>query len=115
MWSEIVAILAGLVLLTGVMSVVPALGKHLEKMGRFLTGFKAIIGAVALILGIIGIFGALSLLNVMLIIAGLVLLMEFLPMIPGVGNVLEKFAQWLSAGQVIIGVITIIAAVISLL
>ncbi len=114
MLSVTVAILAGLVLLTGVMSAVPALGGYLERIGQFLTGFKAIIGVIALILGVIGVIGSVSLLNVMLIIAGLVLLIELLPMIPGVGNALEKFARWLSTGQVIIGVITIIVALLSL-
>lgn len=115
MLEEIVAILAGLVLLTGVMSVVPALGKYLEKAGQFLSGAQGLIGVVALILGILGIIGGFSLLNLMLIISGLVLMTGILPLIPGVGDALERFALWLGSGQVIIGVITLIVGIWSLI
>lgn len=108
------AILAGLVLLTGMMSVIPALGVYLDKFGQALVPFQAIIGIIALILGLVGIIDHGSLLNVMLILAGLVLMIGILPEIPGIGKGLEKFAIWLSAGQAFIGVLTIIVGILAL-
>ncbi|MDD3399189.1 MAG: hypothetical protein PHW93_06305 [Candidatus Methanomethylophilaceae archaeon] len=115
MLEAIVAILAGLVLLTGLMSVIPALGKYLDQFGQFLSGFQGIIGIIALILGILDILNGFALLNLMLIISGLVLMVGILPLIPGVGNALEKFAMWLGSGQAIIGVITLIVGILALL
>jgi len=115
MLEALFAILAGLVLLTGMMSVIPALGKYLDKFGQALGPFQAIIGIIALILGILGIIGNVTLLNVMLILAGLLLMTGILPMIPAIGKGLENFALWLSAGQVFIGVVTIIVGILALL
>lgn len=110
-----VAILAGLVLLTGMMSAVPAIGKYLDKAGNILLPFKAVIGAIALILGVLSILGGIGLLNVMLILSGLLLVVEFLNKIPAIGNALQRFANWLAPGQALIGVVTIIVAILALL
>lgn len=115
MLEALFAILAGLVLLTGLMSIIPALGKYLDIFGQALGPFQAIIGIIALILGILGVLSTVSLLNVMLILSGLLLMTGILPMIPGVGKGLEKFAVWMSGGQVVIGVITLIVGILALL
>lgn len=47
------AIIAGLVLLTGVLQMIPSLGKFVKKLGAFQT----IIGIIVLIVGILGLLG----------------------------------------------------------
>jgi len=113
--TEIIAILAGLVLLTGMMSAVPAIGKYLDKFATMLLPLKTVIGAIALLLGIWYAISNLTLLNVMLILAGLLLVAEFLNTIPAIGKFLAKAAAFLAPGQAIIGIITIIVAILALL
>jgi len=107
----IFGIIAGLVLLVGVLGALPFLGKYLEKLAKWLGGFQTIIGIIALIIGVLALF---SLIGIMLVIAGLVLLTGILPLIPALGIHLEKLAKWLAAFQVPIGVITLIVGIMSL-
>jgi len=56
-WTElqsIVAIIVGLILISGLLPAIPALGKHLEKLARWLGSFQTIIGIIAIIVGIWG-------------------------------------------------------------
>jgi len=102
---NIVAILAGLILLTGLLGVIPAFGKHFERMAKWLGGFQGIIGLVAIGIGIWTFdFGLTS---IMLIIAGLVLAAGFLEAIPSVGKHIHKVGTWLGGFQTIIGLITL--------
>ncbi|HIH72270.1 MAG: hypothetical protein PWP49_1341 [Thermococcaceae archaeon] len=50
----IVAIVAGLVLMTGILPSIPAIGKDLEKLAKWLGGFQTLIGIIAIIVGIMG-------------------------------------------------------------
>ena len=50
----IVAIVAGLILAMGLLTSIPAIGKDLEKVAKWLGGFQTIIGIIAIILGIWG-------------------------------------------------------------
>ena len=50
----IVAIIAGLILAIGLLTSVPAIGKDLAKVAKWLGGFQTIIGIIAIILGIWG-------------------------------------------------------------
>jgi hypothetical protein len=56
---EIMNIVAGLVLAMGILPSIPAVGKSLEKVAKWLGGFQTIIGIIALILGILGLLGFL--------------------------------------------------------
>ncbi|RZN61740.1 hypothetical protein [Methanonatronarchaeum sp. AMET6-2] len=112
MLSSIVAILAGLVLLTGLIGVVPAFGEYLERFAVWLGGFQGIIGVVAIVIGVLE-FGSLE--SYMLIIAGLVLAAGVLQAIPAFGKYLEKLGMWLGGFQVVIGVITLVVGVLGLL
>lgn len=112
MIDSIMCIVAGLVLLTGVLGAVPALGKHLEKLAKWLGSFQAIIGIIAVIIGIISIP---SLQGIMLIIAGIVLMAGILSAIPALGKHLEKLAKVLAGFQVPIGIITIVIGIIGIL
>ncbi|HUT27115.1 MAG TPA: hypothetical protein VMW85_03590 [Methanomassiliicoccales archaeon] len=50
----IVALIAGLVLAMGILPSIPALGRSLERLAKFLGGFQTIIGIIAIIVGIWG-------------------------------------------------------------
>ena len=52
--QSIVAIVAGLILAMGLLTSVPAIGKDLAKLAKWLGGFQTFIGVIAIILGIWG-------------------------------------------------------------
>ncbi|MEM2943178.1 MAG: hypothetical protein QXN93_02700 [Methanomassiliicoccales archaeon] len=106
-------IIAGLILAMGILNSIPALGKHLEKLAKWLGRFQTIIGIIAIIVAIIW-WGSL-LGSIVAIIAGLVLLTGILPSIPVFGKHLEKLAKWLGRFQTIIGIIAIIVGILELL
>ena len=108
---EIVNIVAGLVLAMGILPSVPAVGKNLEKVAKWLGRFQTIIGVIAIIVGI-WYFG---LQGIVAIIAGLILAMGILTSIPAIGGSLAKVAKWLGGFQTIIGVIAIILGLLGLL
>jgi len=56
-WSglqSIVAIIVGLILIVGILPAIPALGKYLERLAKWLGSFQTIIGVIAIIIGIWG-------------------------------------------------------------
>lgn len=53
--QEIFCIIAGIMLATGFLMAIPALGKHIEKLAKWLGSFQVIIGIISLIIGILGI------------------------------------------------------------
>jgi hypothetical protein len=108
---EIMNIIAGLVLAMGILPSIPAIGKSLEKIAKWLGGFQTIIGIIAIIVGV-WYFG---LQGIVAIIAGLILIMGLLPMIPAIGKSLEAVAKWLGRFQTIIGIIAIIIGIWGLL
>ena len=58
-WDGILGILgifAGLIMITGILPAIPAVGKNLEKFAKWLGGFQGIIGIIILIAGILGVF-----------------------------------------------------------
>jgi len=109
---SIVAILAGLILLTGLLGVIPAFGKHLEKFAKWLGSFQAVIGIIAIVFGVLNLW---SMVSIMLVIAGLVLLMGILEAIPGIGKDLHRLAKWLGGFQTLIGIITLAVGIWGLL
>ncbi len=108
---EITNIVAGLILAMGILPSIPAVGKSLEKVAKWLGRFQTIIGIIAIIVGI-WFFG---LQGIVAIIAGLVLAMGILTSIPAIGGSLEKVAKWLGRFQTIIGIIAIILGIWGLL
>ena len=54
MISEIINIIAGLVLAMGLLPSIPGIGKDLEKLAKWLGGFQTIIGVAAILIGIWG-------------------------------------------------------------
>ncbi|MGB9960564.1 MAG: hypothetical protein ACPLKQ_08655 [Candidatus Bathyarchaeales archaeon] len=108
---EITNIVAGLILAMGILPSIPALGKSLEKIAKWLGRFQTIIGIIAIILGVMY-FG---LQGIVAIIAGLILILGLLPSIPAIGKDLAKVVKWLGGFQTIIGIIAIIIGIWGLL
>lgn len=108
---EITNIVAGLILAMGVLPNIPAVGKSLEKVAKWLGGFQTIIGVIAIVVGILY-FG---LQGIVAIVAGLILAMGLLPSIPAIGKDLAKVVKWLGGFQTIIGIIAIVLGIWGLL
>jgi len=104
---EIMNIVAGLVLAMGILPNIPAVGKSLEKVAKWLGGFQTIIGIIAIVVGILY-FG---LQGIVAIVAGLILAMGLLPSIPAIGKDLAKVVKVLGSFQTIIGIIAIIIGI----
>ena len=112
MEAEIINIVGGLVLCAGILEAIPAMGKHLEKLAKWLGSFQTIIGIVAIIIGIL--FFSIPQ-GLLAIVVGLILAMGILGAIPAMGKHLEKLAKWLGSFQTIIGIIAIIVGIWGLL
>lgn len=108
----IMLIVGGLVLLSGVLYLIPALGKSLEKLAKFLGGFQAIIGIISIIIAILY-FGSLA--SIVLLVVGLILAASVMSALPAVGKYITKFTKALGAFQTLIGVIAMIVGIWSLL
>ncbi len=112
MLGDILLIIVGLILLTGLLGVIPAMGKHLEKLAKWLGSIQGIIGIIALIYGIWN-FSIPS--GLMLIIAGIILAVGILQILPAVGEELKKLAKTLGSFQTIIGIIALVIGIWGLL
>jgi len=112
MEAEIVNIVGGLVLCAGILEAIPAMGKHLAKLAKWLGSFQIIIGIIAIIVGIL--FFSIPQ-GLLAIIVGLILAMGILGAIPAMGKHLEKLAKWLGSFQTLIGIIAIIVGIWGLL
>lgn len=107
----IMNIIAGLVLAIGILPNMPGIGKSLEKVAKWLGGFQAIIGIIAIIVGII-FFSLIQ--GTVAIIAGIILAIGILESIPALGKYLAKLVKWLGGFQAIIGIIVIIVGILGL-
>lgn len=108
---EITNIVAGLILAMGILPNIPAVGKSLEKVAKWLGGFQTVIGVIAIVVGILY-FG---LQGIVAIVAGLILAMGLLPSIPAIGKDLAKVVKWLGSFQTLIGIIAIVLGIWGLL
>ena len=54
MWIDILNIIGGLILCMGILGAIPAVGKELEKLAKWLGSFQTLIGIIAIIIGIWG-------------------------------------------------------------
>jgi hypothetical protein len=109
---EILNIIAGLILCVGLLEAIPAMGKHLVKLAKWLGGFQTIIGIIVIIAGIYYWSFPWALVT---IFAGLILAIGILPAIPAVGTHLEKLAKWLGGFQTIIGLIVLIIGILGVI
>lgn len=102
-------ILTGLILLSGVIGVLPAVGKHLEKVGKWLGSFQAIFGLIAIVLAVLN-FNLTGLMFWSLLVGGIILAAGVLEAIPG----MAKVAKFLGPAQVVVGIILLIIGILGL-
>ncbi|MFP4401925.1 MAG: hypothetical protein ACLFPL_01730 [Candidatus Nanoarchaeia archaeon] len=107
---EIFNILTGLILLSGVIGVLPGVGKHLEKFAKWLGSFQAVFGIVAIVLALLNI-SLLGLEFWSLLIGGIILAAGVLEAIPG----MSKLAKFLGPAQVVVGIILLVIGILGLL
>jgi hypothetical protein len=115
--AALMDIIAGLILLTGVMAVIPAVGKHLEKVCKAMAAYQVPIGVIAVIVGILGLLGTVSggtIASLIAITAGIVLAISVFGALPIVGEELKKIAKAIGSVQVIFGITVLIVGVVSL-
>ncbi len=105
-------IVGALVLLAGSLYLIPALGRSLERLAKWLGSFQALIGIVSIVVAILY-FGSLA--SILLLIVGLILAASILSALPAVGKYLARIAKALGAFQTIIGVIALVVGIVSLL
>ena len=106
---EWINIVAGLILCMGLLEAIPAMGKHLAKLAKWLGGFQIIIGIIVIIAGIYWWSFPWALVT---IFAGLILAIGILPAIPAMGKHLEKLAKWLGGFQTLIGLVVLIIGIL---
>ena len=107
-------IIAGLILCVGLLEAVPAMGKHLAKLAKWLGSFDTIIGIILIIYVFWQGYWD-SLFGIVAIFAGLIMIVGILPAIPAVGKHLAKLAKWLGGFQTIIGLIVLIVGILGVL
>lgn len=108
--TEWMLLISGLVLLSGVLYLIPAIGKSLEKLAKWLGSFQTLIGIVAIVVAIWQGIGNLS--GIMLLIIGIIMAISIVSTIPALGKYLTKMVKALGGVQVIIGIIAIVLAFI---
>ena len=113
--ASLMDIIAGLVLLTGVMPLIPAAGKYLEKVSKAMAAYQVPIGIIAVIVGILGLLGTVTggtIESSIAIIAGIVLAISVFGALPRVGEQLKKVAKAIGGVQVIFGIIALIVGIV---
>lgn len=109
---DIINIIAGLILCVGLLEAIPAMGKHLAKLAKWLGGFQTIIGIIVIIVALYYWSFPWALVT---IFAGLILIVGILPAIPALGKHLEKLAKWLGGFQTLIGLIVLILGILGII
>ncbi len=115
--TSLMDIIAGLVLLTGVIPLIPAIGTHLQKATKAMAAYQVPIGIIAVILGILGLLGNVSggtIASSIAIIAGIVLAISVFGALPRVGKQLKNVAKTIGGVQVIFGIIVLIIGMVYL-
>jgi hypothetical protein len=109
---DIINIIAGLILCVGLLEAIPAMGKYLAKLAKWLGGFQTIIGIIVIIVALYYWSFPWALVT---IFAGLILIVGILPAIPALGKHLEKLAKWLGGFQTLIGLIVLIIGILGII
>lgn len=110
----ILLILSGLILAMELVKQAPVIGDELEKIIGGLSRFSKLIGALTLILGAITVFSHFVV-SLVAVVVGLVLLIDHLDEVPGVGGPLKKLAatvepfdEWIGLSGIIIGLLMLL-------
>lgn len=110
MLLEILNIVFGLILLSGVIGVLPAVGKHLEKAGKWLGSFQTIFGVIAIIIALLNI-SITSLTFWSLLLGGFILSAGLFETFSG----MKKFIKTISSIQIVFGIILLFVGVVGLI
>ncbi|MEM2192077.1 MAG: hypothetical protein QXG38_00495 [Candidatus Hadarchaeales archaeon] len=100
--------------MTGVMRLIPAVGKYLEKACKVMAAYQVPIGVIAFVLGILGLLGTVSgsvIVSLLAILGGIVLAVSVLGALPKVGGYIQKIAKAIGGVQVIFGIILLVAGI----
>lgn len=108
MLEAIVAILASLVLLAGVLPQ----NNPGSRIASALVPFQGAIGLVALVVGVLNFF---NIIGIALIVAGLILAAEALSGIPGIGDELKRLGQSMSGMGGLVGAVLLVLALYRLI
>ncbi len=112
MITILIAILAGILLLSGAFRNIPGIGPSLERFASWLAPFGVVIGVVAIVLGVLEL---LSLEGILLVLAGLVLAVSAVRTIPSVGPSLGRLGNALAEFRYPIGVVVLALGLVDLL
>ena len=115
--APIMDIVAGLILLTGVMPLIPLIGKDIQKVTKAMAAYQVPIGVIAVIVGILGLLDVISggdIASGFAILAGIVMATSVFGALPKIGGELKKIAMAIGSVQVIFGIITLVVGIISL-
>jgi len=104
-------IVCALLLLAGSLYLIPAMGKYLEKIAKFLGGFQLLIGIVAVVVAILSMLDDVGVGNIVLLLVGLMLAASIMTVLPAVGKYIAKLTKWLGASQTLVGVIALIVGI----
>jgi hypothetical protein len=112
MVTIVVAILAGLVLLSGALHNIPGIGPSLDRFAGWLLPFEVALGVIAIIVGFTEL---LSLEGILLILAGIVLAVGALRTLPSIGPSLGRLGDALAQFRYVLGLILLAVGVLDLL
>lgn len=115
--APIMDIVAGLILLTGVMPLIPVIGKDIQKVTKAMAAYQVPIGVIAVIVGILGLLDKISggdIASVFAILAGIVLAISVFGAVPKIGEELKKIATAIGSVQVIFGIVMLVVGIVSL-
>ena len=111
---HILLILSGLILAMDLVKQAPVIGDELEKVITGLSRFSKLIGALTLILGVLTLFSHVVL-SLVAVVVGLVLLIDHLDEVPGVGGPLKKLAttvepfdEWIGLAGIVMGLVMLL-------
>jgi len=111
---SILLILSGLILAMDLVRQAPVIGDEMETVVSGLSRFSKLIGALTLILGTLTLFFHFVT-SIVSIVVGLVLLIDHLDEVPGVGGPLKKLAEtvepfdeWIGLAGIIMGIILLL-------
>lgn len=111
-WVAIMDIIAGLILITGILPLIPAVGKSITKFTKAMATYQVPIGIIAIILGILELGNLVP--AVIGILAGIFLAISVVGAIPKLGPSMLKIAKAIGGVQVIFGIITLIVGIMYL-
>ena len=104
-------IVGALVMLAGSLYVIPAMGKYLEKLAKWLSSFQALIGMIAIIVAAWKWDEETAWVSLLLVVVGIILAVSILSMLPAVGKYVAKFVKAMGTLQTAIGVIALVVGI----